>query len=161
GHRVLGQHAGQLVGTERDREEILRAPSLRQPSTSGRGDNGRAREQQSIDSEDHEVSREWTGVVPAIRVGLSARTLGYAARDFSRTAHGRPPRIGTPTSVTRFGTSQSARHSKPSLAAARRDTYVNILDMGHAEDAPLGYLLYRVAAALRPEVSAALSPLGL
>ncbi|WP_421840952.1 MarR family winged helix-turn-helix transcriptional regulator [Mycobacterium sp.] len=33
--------------------------------------------------------------------------------------------------------------------------------MGQAEDAPLGYLLYRAATALRPEVSAALSPLGL
>jgi DNA-binding MarR family transcriptional regulator len=30
-----------------------------------------------------------------------------------------------------------------------------------ADDAPLGYLLYRVAAALRPEVSAVLGPLGL
>lgn len=34
-------------------------------------------------------------------------------------------------------------------------------DMGQADDAPLGYLLYRVAAVLRPEASAALSPLGL
>jgi DNA-binding MarR family transcriptional regulator len=33
--------------------------------------------------------------------------------------------------------------------------------MVQAEDPPLGYLLYRVAAVLRPEVSAALSPLGL
>lgn len=33
--------------------------------------------------------------------------------------------------------------------------------MGHAEDAPLGYLLYRVGAVLRPEVSAVLGPLGL
>ncbi|BBX97522.1 MarR family winged helix-turn-helix transcriptional regulator [Mycobacterium lacus] len=33
--------------------------------------------------------------------------------------------------------------------------------MVQAEDAPLGYLLYRVAAVLRPEVSTALSPLGL
>jgi DNA-binding MarR family transcriptional regulator len=33
--------------------------------------------------------------------------------------------------------------------------------MGQGEDAPLGYLLYRVGAALRPEVAAALSPLGL
>ena len=39
--------------------------------------------------------------------------------------------------------------------------YVNIVDMGLAEDAPLGYLLYRVAAVLRPEVSAVLRPLGL
>ncbi|MCV7005466.1 MarR family winged helix-turn-helix transcriptional regulator [Mycobacterium gordonae] len=30
-----------------------------------------------------------------------------------------------------------------------------------SSDAPLGYLLYRVTAVLRPEVSAALSPLGL
>ncbi len=33
--------------------------------------------------------------------------------------------------------------------------------MGTTEDAPLGYLLYRVGAALRPEVAAELSPLGL
>ncbi|CDO87893.1 MarR family transcriptional regulator [Mycobacterium triplex] len=33
--------------------------------------------------------------------------------------------------------------------------------MAATEDAPLGYLLYRVAAVLRPEVSAVLSPLGL
>jgi len=39
--------------------------------------------------------------------------------------------------------------------------YVNIVDMGQAEDAPLGYLLYRVGAVLRPEVSAVLGPLGL
>lgn len=35
------------------------------------------------------------------------------------------------------------------------------LDRGQADDAPLGYLLYRVAAVLRPEASAALSPLKL
>jgi DNA-binding MarR family transcriptional regulator len=39
--------------------------------------------------------------------------------------------------------------------------YVNIIDMVQAEDAPLGYLLYRVAAVLRPEVAAVLNPLGL
>ena len=39
--------------------------------------------------------------------------------------------------------------------------YVNIVDMVEADDAPLGYLLYRVGAVLRPEVSAMLSPLGL
>ena len=33
--------------------------------------------------------------------------------------------------------------------------------MIQADDAPLGYLLYRVAAVLRPEVSAVLGPLGL
>lgn len=33
--------------------------------------------------------------------------------------------------------------------------------MDQSDDAPLGYLLYRVAAVLRPEASAALSPLGL
>ncbi|WP_373122519.1 MarR family winged helix-turn-helix transcriptional regulator [Mycobacterium marinum] len=33
--------------------------------------------------------------------------------------------------------------------------------MGQAEEAPLGFLLYRAAAVLRPEVSTALSPLGL
>lgn len=39
--------------------------------------------------------------------------------------------------------------------------YVNIVDMGQFDDAPLGYLLYRVGAALRPEVSAVLGPLGM
>jgi DNA-binding MarR family transcriptional regulator len=39
--------------------------------------------------------------------------------------------------------------------------YVNIADMVQTEDAPLGYLLYRVGAVLRPEVSAVLGPLGL
>jgi DNA-binding MarR family transcriptional regulator len=39
--------------------------------------------------------------------------------------------------------------------------YVKIVDMGQFEDAPLGYLLYRVGAVLRPEVSAVLGPLGL
>jgi DNA-binding MarR family transcriptional regulator len=39
--------------------------------------------------------------------------------------------------------------------------YVNIADMVAADDSPLGYLLYRVGAALRPEVSAVLGPLGL
>jgi DNA-binding MarR family transcriptional regulator len=33
--------------------------------------------------------------------------------------------------------------------------------MGNIEDAPLGYLLFQVMATLRPEVAAALSPLGL
>lgn len=33
--------------------------------------------------------------------------------------------------------------------------------MGRIEDAPLGYLLYRVGAALRPEVAAVLRPLEL
>ncbi|HEU0190071.1 MAG TPA: MarR family transcriptional regulator [Mycobacterium sp.] len=33
--------------------------------------------------------------------------------------------------------------------------------MSWNDDAPLGYLLYRVTSALRPEVSAVLSPLGL
>lgn len=33
--------------------------------------------------------------------------------------------------------------------------------MRSGQDAPLGYLLYRVTAMLRPEVAAALSPLGL
>lgn len=33
--------------------------------------------------------------------------------------------------------------------------------MRSVQDAPLGYLLYRVTAVLRPEVAAALSPLGL
>ncbi|ABL04501.1 transcriptional regulatory protein [Mycobacterium ulcerans Agy99] len=36
-----------------------------------------------------------------------------------------------------------------------------MVDMGQAEEAPLGFLLYRAAAVLRPEVSTALSPLGL
>jgi len=33
--------------------------------------------------------------------------------------------------------------------------------MGQTEDAPLGYLLYRVGAVLRPQVTAMLDPLGL
>lgn len=36
-----------------------------------------------------------------------------------------------------------------------------MVDVGLVNDAPLGYLLHRVGAALRPEVSAALRPLGL
>ncbi|ORW57540.1 MarR family transcriptional regulator [Mycobacterium parmense] len=36
-----------------------------------------------------------------------------------------------------------------------------MIDMVQAEDAPLGYLLYRVGAVLRPEVAAVLGPLGL
>ena len=36
-----------------------------------------------------------------------------------------------------------------------------MLDMGTTENAPLGYLLHQVVAALRPEVAAALRPLGL
>ncbi|OBI96158.1 MarR family transcriptional regulator [Mycobacterium sp. 1465703.0] len=36
-----------------------------------------------------------------------------------------------------------------------------MVDVIQADDAPLGYLLYRVAAVLRPEVSAVLGPLGL
>lgn len=47
------------------------------------------------------------------------------------------------------------------MTASRTAKYVNIVDMGQVEDAPLGYLLYRVGAALRPEVSAVLGPLGL
>jgi len=47
------------------------------------------------------------------------------------------------------------------MCASGRMKYVNIVDMTQADDAPLGFLLYRVAAALRPEVSAVLGPLGL
>jgi DNA-binding MarR family transcriptional regulator len=36
-----------------------------------------------------------------------------------------------------------------------------MVDMTDSEDQPLGYLLYRVQAALRPEMTAALDPLGL
>lgn len=36
-----------------------------------------------------------------------------------------------------------------------------MFDMGDVNEAPLGYLLYRVSSALRPQVSAALGPLGL
>ena len=36
-----------------------------------------------------------------------------------------------------------------------------MIDMGSVDDAPLGYLLYRVGAVLRPEVAAALRPIGL
>jgi DNA-binding MarR family transcriptional regulator len=38
---------------------------------------------------------------------------------------------------------------------------VDMGDRADIDDAPLGYLLYRVAAVLRPEASAALRPLGL
>ena len=47
------------------------------------------------------------------------------------------------------------------MCASHWAKYVNIVDMIQADDAPLGYLLYRVAAVLRPEVSAVLGPLGL
>lgn len=43
----------------------------------------------------------------------------------------------------------------------RARVYVKIPDMNDGGDAPLGYLLYRVSSVLRPEASAALSPLGL
>jgi DNA-binding MarR family transcriptional regulator len=36
-----------------------------------------------------------------------------------------------------------------------------MVDMSTTDDAPLGYLLHQVVAELRPEVAAALSPLGL
>ena len=45
--------------------------------------------------------------------------------------------------------------------ASSRLIYVNIADMVQVDDSPLGYLLYRVGAALRPEVSAVLGTLGL
>ena len=47
------------------------------------------------------------------------------------------------------------------LRGIRPGIYVNIIDMGDFEGAPLGYLLYRVGAVLRPEVSAVLGPLGM
>jgi DNA-binding MarR family transcriptional regulator len=59
-----------------------------------------------------------------------------------------------PASTPLLGSTSGAYLQRP-----RR--YVNIADMAATDDAPLGYLLYRVAAALRPEVSAVLSPLGL
>jgi DNA-binding MarR family transcriptional regulator len=46
------------------------------------------------------------------------------------------------------------------MCASIRRKYVNMVDMTQ-DDAPLGYLLYRVATVLRPEVSAVLGPLGL
>lgn len=36
-----------------------------------------------------------------------------------------------------------------------------MFDMADVDDAPLGYLLYRVSSALRPQVAAVLGPLGL
>lgn len=39
--------------------------------------------------------------------------------------------------------------------------YVKMVDVGQTDNAPLGYLLHRVGAALRPEVAAALRPLSL
>jgi len=50
---------------------------------------------------------------------------------------------------------------KPRMFTEKLRMYVNIIDMGQTEDAPLGYLLYRVGAVLRPEVSGMLGPLGL
>lgn len=46
------------------------------------------------------------------------------------------------------------------MCAATGRTYVNMVDMNQ-DDPPLGYLLYRVATVLRPEVAAVLSPLDL
>jgi DNA-binding MarR family transcriptional regulator len=45
--------------------------------------------------------------------------------------------------------------------ASIRPMYVKMADMTLSDDAPLGYLLHRVGTALRPEMAAALSPLGL
>src|SRR5262249_33764885 len=39
--------------------------------------------------------------------------------------------------------------------------YVNMVDMGNPDEQPLGYLMYRIMAALRPAVAAELAPLGL
>jgi DNA-binding MarR family transcriptional regulator len=55
----------------------------------------------------------------------------------------------------------TAGHPIAFLPRIRPQTYVNIIDMGEIEGAPLGYLLYRVGAVLRPEVSAVLGPLGM
>jgi DNA-binding MarR family transcriptional regulator len=46
------------------------------------------------------------------------------------------------------------------MCASIRRKYVNMVDMSQ-DDAPVGYLLYRVETVLRPEVSAVLGPLGL
>jgi DNA-binding MarR family transcriptional regulator len=53
------------------------------------------------------------------------------------------------------------RESQTRMCIEKLRMYVNMIDMGQTDDAPLGYLLYRVAAVLRPEVSAVLGPLGL
>jgi DNA-binding MarR family transcriptional regulator len=39
--------------------------------------------------------------------------------------------------------------------------YVKMVDMTNADDQPLGYLMYRIMAALRPAATAQLQPLGL
>lgn len=65
-----------------------------------------------------------------------------------RTHRGRPTRIRNPRG-------QSWR------AISNRLIYVKMVDMGEDEDQPLGYLLYRVMAGLRPQVNAELRPLGL
>jgi DNA-binding MarR family transcriptional regulator len=81
--------------------------------------------------------------VRAINMPDIPRTLGHTAGGIGCIAH--------------------ARSCKPHrrTSTSERPMYVNIIDMGLAEDAPLGYLLYRVGAVLRPEVSAVLSPLAL
>jgi DNA-binding MarR family transcriptional regulator len=52
-------------------------------------------------------------------------------------------------------------HFSHNRCISTRLIYVNMVDMSTTQDAPLGYLLYQVVATLRPEVAAALSPLGL
>jgi DNA-binding MarR family transcriptional regulator len=53
---------------------------------------------------------------------------------------------------------------QPCFGASRRLIYVkmvDMVDMGDIDDAPLGFLLYRVVAVLRTEVSAVLRPVAL
>ena len=52
-------------------------------------------------------------------------------------------------------------HPAQRLCFVMSNRYVNIVGVVSTEDAPLGYLLYRVGAVLRPEVAAVLGPLGL
>jgi DNA-binding MarR family transcriptional regulator len=46
-------------------------------------------------------------------------------------------------------------------ATARARTCVSMCDVDESDDQPLGYLMYRVMAALRPQAAAELRPLGI
>jgi DNA-binding MarR family transcriptional regulator len=83
-------------------------------------------------------------------IGLRAITaLTFSSRQTRALQRGRPSQVGD-----RFSKKRCLGPFDPAV-------YVNIIDMGDDSDAPLGFLLYRVGAALRPEVSAVLRPLGL
>ena len=56
----------------------------------------------------------------------------------------------------------SARSAvQPRLAHSKRQDCVSMCDVDESDDQPLGYLMYRVMRALRPQAVAALGPLGI